>query len=132
MLSQSLLNPYQSSDSPSKDALHIWEDFDKHSKSQEKQKEKKKDLIKKLTTLVRDKYNSLNESEIQMLVFEDKWMTSLVNLLYTLMSTTQNEIINSIYELNTRYETTLPEIENDLAIYSKLVKEHMRIMGFSL
>ena len=115
-----------------KDALLIWEDFDKHSKSQEKLKEKKKDLIKKLTTLVRDKYNSLNEHEIQELVFGNKWMDSLANLLHSLMNTTQNEIINSIYELNTRYETTLPEIENDLEVYSKLVKEHMRIMGFSL
>lgn len=115
-----------------KDALLIWEDFDKHSKSQEKLKENKKDLIKKLTALVREKYNSLNEHEIQELVFGDKWMDSLVNLLYSLMNTTQNEIINSICELNTRYETTLPEIENDLDIYSKLVKEHMKIMGFSL
>lgn len=114
------------------DALTIWEDFDKHSKSQEKLKDKKKELIKKLTILVREKYTSLNESEIQEIVFEDKWMASIVNLINSLMDTTHNEIINSIYELNARYETTLPEIESDLGVYSKLVKEHMKTMGFSL
>ena len=115
-----------------KEALLIWEDFDKHSTAQEKLKDKKKDLVKKLTAHVRAKYDLLKESEIQELVFKDKWVVSLVNRLYILMDTTQNDIINSIYELNGRYETTLPEIENDLEVYSKLVKEHMRIMGFNL
>ena len=93
---------------------------------------KKKDLIKKLTILVREKYTSLNESEIKEIVFEDKWMDSIVNLIHSLMDTTHNEVINSIYELNARYETTLPEIERDLEVYSKLVKEHMKTMGFGL
>lgn len=112
--------------------LEIWEDFDKHSKAQEKQKDLLKELIKKLTAAIQAQYAKLDENDIRQLVFDDKWMPSLLGRITNLMDSAQQGIISSIKDLNERYEITLPEIENDIDIHRKLVKEYLKEMGFKL
>lgn len=112
--------------------LEVWEDFDKHSKAQEKQKDLLKELIKKLTAAIQTQYAKLDENDIRQLVFDDKWMPSLLGRITNLMDSAQQEIISSIKDLNERYEITLPEIENDIDIHRKLVKEYLKEMGLAL
>ena len=112
--------------------LEVWEDFDKHAKAQEKQKDSLKAQIKSLTSSVQVQYAKLNEKDIRELVFDDKWMPSLLCRITNLMDTAQQEIIASIKSLNERYEITLPEIENDIDVHRKLVKGYLKEMGLTL
>lgn len=114
------------------DALTIWEDFDKHAKSQEKLKDEKKELIKKLTAAVGAKFDNLTEVEMRELVFEAKWMRALINKISGLQNTATQSIVKTISELQDRYEVTLPEIESDIDIYRAAVKGYLAEMGFNL
>ena len=102
------------------------------SKAQEKQKDLLKELIKKLTAAIQAQYAKLDENDIRQLVFDDKWMPSLLGRITNLMDSAQQGIISSIKDLNERYEITLPEIENDIDIHRKLVKEYLKEMGLAL
>ena len=115
-----------------KEYIDIWKDFDSHAKAQEAQKELQKELIKKLTTAVQAQYAKLTEKDIRELVFEDKWMPSLLGRITSLMETAQQDIIKAISELNDRYDITLPEIENDIDMHRKLVHSYLKEMGISL
>ena len=66
------------------------------------------------------------------LVFEDKWMTSIINRISGLQNTATQSIVNTISELQDRYEVTLPEIESDIDIYRAAVKGYLAEMGFNL
>ena len=66
------------------------------------------------------------------LVFEDKWMRSLINKISGLQNTATQSIVNTISELQNRYEVTLPEIENDIDIHRAAVKRYLAEMGFTL
>lgn len=114
------------------DVLEIWEDFDKHAKSQERQKETQKNLVKSLTASVLTKYANITETDIRELVFEDKWMPSLLARVTNLMNAAQQTIVNTITSLNERYETTLPEISGCIDSQRNLVREYLKEMGFSL
>lgn len=115
-----------------KEYVTIWKDFDSHAKAQEAQKELQKELIKKLTTAVQAQYAKLTEKDIRELVFEDKWMPSILGRITSLMETARQGIIKAISELNDRYDITLPEIENDIDIHRKLVQSYLKEMGISL
>lgn len=112
--------------------LEVWEDFDKHAKAMEKQKDARKALIKKLTSSVKTQYDRLTEQDIRELVFEDKWMPSLLSRITTLMTAAQQEIISTITDLNERYDITLSEIENDIDAHRKLVSGFLKEMGVSI
>lgn len=112
--------------------LEIWEDFDKHAKAQEKQKDSLKGQIKSLTSSVQAQYAKLTEKDIRELVFEDKWMPSLLDRITLLMIAAQQDIVTSITALNERYDVTLPEIESDIDSHRRLVKGYLKEMGFTL
>ena len=95
----------------------------------EKQKDVRKDLIKKLTASVQTRYSQLTEKDIRELVFEDKWMPSLLIKIRTLMDSALREIVDIIISLNERYDTTLPEIENSVGSHRELVKGFLKEMG---
>ena len=115
-----------------KEYVTIWKDFDSHAKAQEAQKELQKELIKKLSTAVQAQYAKLTEKDIRELVFEDKWMPSILGRITSLMETARQGIIKAISELNDRYDITLPEIENDIDMHRKLVQSYLKEMGISL
>lgn len=112
--------------------LEVWEDFDKHAKEQEKQKDLQKELVKKLTASVQAQYAKLTEKDIRELVFEDKWMPSLLGRITSLMGTAQQEIVSIITSLNERYDITLPDIEINIDTHRKLVKGYLKVMGINL
>ncbi len=115
-----------------KEYVTIWKDFDSHAKAQETQKELQKELIKKLTTAVQAQYAKLTEKDIRELVFEDKWMPSLLGRITSLMASAQQNIVTTISDLNARYDFTLPEIENDIDCHRQQVQGYLKEMGFTL
>lgn len=92
-------------------------------------KKKIRDAEKKLKKKVQDKYKELSKEEIQDILVNDKWMTSIINEINTEMDRISHKLTTRIKELSERYAKPLPEIETEVATLAKKVKSHLRKMG---
>ena len=90
-------------------------------------KEKEEDLDNKLL----EKYSLLTEEEVKELIVNKKWLKYLEEALNDEMGNIIQNLTSRIKELAQRYETPLPEIEEEVDEYEQKVKQHLKIMGFS-
>jgi len=86
-----------------------------------------KDLDKNLYK----KYNDLSESEIKELVINDKWLSTIHNLIENEMEQISHKLTRRINELAERYETPLPDLTKEVQTLTKKVDEHLEKMGFN-
>ena len=94
----------------------------------------KKDIKSKrveLDTAALSKYPELSPEDIKKLVIEDKWFASLESAVNKEMRGISQRLTERLTELMERYESTLPEIESELAELNKKVRGHLEKMGFS-
>ncbi len=85
-----------------------------------------------LTDAVVTKYAALTENEIKTLVIQRKWLASIISGCEALMQTVTHRIANDVTTLVERYENTLPELAQDVAMYEDEVNEYLKEMGFNL
>ena len=90
-----------------------------------------KDLYAALDQLEKDKYSTLTEEEIKELLVNRKWYYTIFDGISALYAATSHSMAGRILELAERYETTLPELEKDVADYEAKVKAHLERMGFT-
>ncbi|MBL6791691.1 MAG: type I restriction endonuclease subunit M, partial [Methylophilaceae bacterium] len=93
------------------------------------EKNKLKAVQSDLNNKVEEKYPKLKEEEIKKLVIENKWMTKLSISLHTELNNVLKKLITRMQELAERYETTLPELVNDIEKLSDSVAKHLKKMG---
>jgi type I restriction enzyme M protein len=91
-----------------------------------------KQLRSDLTDAVVEKYASLTEHEIQILVVERKWLDTVINDCNALMRTVTHSIANDTTELVDRYKDTLVSLSDDVAKGEAEVNEYLKEMGFEL
>ena len=77
------------------------------------------------------RYKTLTEEEVKQLVVEDKWMTSLEQLVKSEMDRISQRLTQRIKELAKRYQSTLPELETEAKELAHKVDGHLKKMGFS-
>ncbi len=75
-------------------------------------------------------YPKLTEKQIKQLVVDDKWMVSLTKDIHTEMDRISQRLTQRIKELAERYETPLPEQNQEVADLEKAVNAHLQKMGF--
>lgn len=85
-----------------------------------------------LTEAVVKKYAALTEDEIKTLVIQRKWLASIISGCEALMQTVTHRISSDVTTLVERYETTLPELAQDVAKYEDEVNGYLKEMGFNL
>lgn len=85
-----------------------------------------------LTDAVVKKYAALTEDEIKTLVIQRKWLASIISGCEALMQTVTHRISSDVTTLVERYETTLPELAQDVTKYEDEVKGYLKEMGFNL
>jgi type I restriction enzyme M protein len=90
-------------------------------------KEATAELDKKLYA----KYPTLTEDEIKTLVVDDKWMATIGKYIKTEMDRISQRLTQRIKELAERYETPLPEQQQQVVNLESLVNEHLKQMGFN-
>lgn len=81
------------------------------------QKELKIEIKEKqeiLNNKIIDKYDSLTEKESKNIIIYDKWFTSIENKFDDCLNNLINNLINNIKKLDTEYETTLTDINNEI------------------
>jgi type I restriction enzyme M protein len=76
------------------------------------------------------KYDALTEEDIKQLVIEDKWMASIEKSFSEEMERITQGLTQRIKELGERYETPLPQINEEVALLEEKVNAHLINMGF--
>lgn len=76
-----------------------------------------------------EKYPTLTEDEVKVLVIEDKWFTSLEATIRGETDRVSQTLTGRIRQLAERYATPLPQLTNEVATLAALVDEHLKKMG---
>ena len=95
-----------------------------------KQNKLVKELNAALDAALKAKYPELTDAEIKELLVNRKWYFDLFAGIKALYVTASHSMANRITELAERYETTLPELEREVADYEAKVRAHLERMGF--
>ena len=85
---------------------------------------------KELEIKVMEKYSTLAIEEIKTIVVERKWMTSIEKAVHTETDRISQRLAGRIKELAQRYESTLSELNAEIAVLGKKVNKHLQKMGF--
>ncbi len=120
------------SDLEAKDEAATLNDWLKLASEQAYVKRCLKEAETKLDTMVYAKYPQLTESEVQSLVVDDKWLTTLESTIQDQMERISRALTQRVQELGERYEVPLPRIDSHLVSITEKVKNHFEKMGFSL
>ena len=91
---------------------------------------KVKDAQKALEAKVTAKYRVLTESEVKVLVVDDKWLATLAADVKTELDRISQALTGRIRELAERYETPLPLAAKQVAELEQMVNRHLELMGF--
>ncbi|GAB4020526.1 hypothetical protein GCM10028808_61950 [Spirosoma migulaei] len=84
-----------------------------------------------LETSVIAQYTKLTIDDIKAAVVEAKWMAALEQRIRTEMDNISHRLTQRINELADRYETPLPQLENDVDVLTTNVENHLKQMNFT-
>jgi type I restriction enzyme M protein len=84
-----------------------------------------------LDTQAYAKYPKLTESEIKMLVVDDKWLAALDAAIHNEMDRVSRQLTRRVKELAERYETPLPKLNDRATELEAMVSRHLERMGFT-
>lgn len=94
----------------------------------------KRDLAEKeeeLDVAAYEKYPKLKETDVKMLVVDDKWLAALDARIHGEMDRVSQQLTARVKELAERYETTLPKLTVRVADLEAKVNGHLQRMGFA-
>lgn len=90
-----------------------------------------KEVTAELDKKLYARYPTLTEDKIKTLVVDDKWMEMIEKYIKTEMDRISQRLTQRIKELAERYETPLPEQQQQVINLESLVNEHLKQMGFN-
>ncbi|CAB5518648.1 type I restriction-modification system subunit M [Stutzerimonas stutzeri] len=88
-----------------------------------------KALDAKLDQQAYDHYAQLSEAEVKTLVVEEKWLAHLQAEVQQELQRISQTLTQRIRELAERYDTPLPQLEDEVATLSAKVEAHLKKMG---
>ena len=88
-----------------------------------------KALEAKLDQQAYEHYAQLSEAEVKTLVVEDKWLAHLQAEVQQELQRISQTLAQRIRELAERYDTPLPQLEDEVAALSANVEAHLKKMG---
>ena len=91
---------------------------------------KAKDAQKALNAEVTAQYAHLTLAEIQTLVVQDKWLTTLTASVQSELDRVSQALTGRIRQLAERYATPLPALGDEVEVLASRVEEHLKTMGF--
>ncbi len=115
---------------PDEDEIRVLRQYLELLNQESKLKKSITNLEKELDQKLLVKYQQLSEEEVKQLVVEDKWLTTLENLIHSELDRISQRLTGRVKELAERYEFTLPEIEKEVKELEQKVGKHLERMGF--
>ncbi len=85
--------------------------------------------IAELDELTLAKFKTLTETEVRILVVEDKWLASLQAAIQTEIDAISQRLTGRIKELADRYENTMGELDSQIHTLEEKVATHLENMG---
>ncbi|NQT45877.1 MAG: type I restriction-modification system subunit M [Candidatus Omnitrophica bacterium] len=113
-----------------KEELNVLNEYIVFLEQESKAKKKIKEAKKALDAKVIAKYKILTESEIKVLVVDDKWMAILEGAIKGEMERISQRLTQRIKELAERYAIPLPTLVSDTEVLTSKVDAHLKKMGF--
>ncbi len=95
-------------------------------------KKRLKDAEAALDAKAYARYPKLTKAEIQTLVVDDKWLSTLAAAIHGEMDRISQALTQRVKELAERYETPLPQLADKVAEWERKVKGHLAKMGLQL
>jgi type I restriction enzyme M protein len=118
-------------DSEFLEELEILEEYLKLMDRETATRKKIRDKGKRLKKEVRARCKELSKEEVQDILVNDKWISSITSEINSEMYRISHKLTTRIRELSERYEQTLPEIESEVEELSRKVESHLQRMGFA-
>jgi type I restriction enzyme M protein len=118
-------------DEDSLDELKILEEYLRLMDREADTRRKIRDKEKRLKKEVHAKCKELSKEEVQYILVNDKWISSITNEINSEIDRISHRLTTRIRELSERYEQTLPEIEAEVEELSRKVESHLQRMGFA-
>lgn len=112
--------------------LKVMENYLALGEQESEAKKKIKEAEKALDGKVIAKYKTLTESEIKVLVVDDKWMTTLEQAVKGEMDRISQRLTQRVKDLAERYATPLPTLVIETETLTKKVDAHLKEMGFEI
>ena len=110
--------------------LKVMQNYLQLYKQESEAKRALKEAEKVLDAQVLDKYKVLTESEVEILVVDDKWMATLEQAIKGEMDSISQKLTQRIKVLAERYASPLPALVEETEILTAKVDEHLKKMGF--
>jgi type I restriction enzyme M protein len=96
-----------------------------------KAKEQLKTAQERLALEVRDQYSTLTESDIKVLVVNEKWLAELEERIRSEVERVTQQLANRLKVLHERYAKPLPSLEAEVEVLSAKMAGHLKAMGLS-
>lgn len=95
---------------------------------------KAKKTDKALCEDILNKYSDLqeNKNDLKQVIINNKWLKEIITSFNDILQSEEQNIINKITSLQTRYSKTLSQTQQEVALYENKVMEHLKEMGFEL
>ena len=113
------------------DELTVLNDWSNRTKRLLPLKKQVKEQDEALDKAVLDHYSNLTELEIKEIVVHNKWLGSLEVLIAEANQEVLQNLTRRLKELAERYETPLPQLQQQTEELSSKVEQHLKAMGFS-
>jgi type I restriction enzyme M protein len=118
-------------DKTAKDEIAVLRDWLKLANKEADLKRNLRELDTALDLLCLAKYPKLTETEIKMLVVEDKWIGALDKAVHGEMDRISQTLTQRVNELAERYETPMPQMIDQVTELETKVNRHLEKMGFA-
>jgi type I restriction enzyme M protein len=118
-------------DQTAKDEIAVLRDWLKLANKEANLKRDLRELDTALDLLCLAKYPKLTETEIKMLVVEDKWFGALGKAVHGEMDRVSQTLTQRVKELAERYETPMPQMIDQVTELETKVNRHLEKMGFA-
>jgi type I restriction enzyme M protein len=93
-------------------------------------KKQVRDLDASLNELAFEKYTKLGESEIKLLVVDDKWLRALAASVQGELDRVSQALTGRVKQLAERYAKPLPLLSQEVETLGFTVNAHLKKMGF--
>ena len=113
------------------DELSVLNDWTNKTKAIAALKKQVKEQDETLDKAVLEQYPNLTEAEVKEIVVHNKWLASLEMLIAEANQAVLQNLTRRLKELADRYETPLPQLQQQTEELSNKVEQQLRAMGFS-
>ena len=113
------------------DELSVLNDWVNKTKAIATLKKQVKEQDEALDKAVLDNYSKLTEAEIKEIVVDNKWLANLEIMIAEANQAILQNLTRRLKELAERYETPLPQLQQQTEELSNKVEQHLKAMGFS-